>query len=109
MSEKLQPVKDVVGLAISVAELVDSAADGVVLGDLFQVLGVLKKIEPAVSAVKSGVLLDLYKTFTQAEQEELKTWFNEEFDITNNNVEAVIEQAWGVVLGLGELVKLIKP
>lgn len=109
MSEKLQPVKDVVSLAVSVAELVDSAMDGVVVGDLFQVLGVLKKIQPAVAAVKSGNLLDVYKSLSEGEQQELSTWFNSELDITNNDVEAAIEQAWVVVLGLGELVKLIKP
>ena len=105
----VQGIKDVVGLGVGVAELVDAVADGVSLGDIMSVVGLLKKVKPAIDAVKSGTLLDEYKSLTAEDQDDLKKWMEVELDLKDDKVELVIEQAWGVVLGLGELVKLVKP
>lgn len=105
----VQEVKDVVGLGVGVAELVDAVADGVSLGDVMQLVGLLKKVKPAIDAVKSGKLLDEVKALDQASQDELKKWFEEELDLKDDKVELVVEQAWGVVLGLSELIKVVKP
>jgi hypothetical protein len=104
-----QNIKDVVLLGVSVAELVDSVADGVSLGDVFSVVGVLKKVKPAIDAVKSGKLIDEYKALDQAGKDELVKWFEEELDLKDDKVEAMIEQAWKVVVDLNDLVKLLKP
>lgn len=104
-----QVIKDVVSPVIAVGHLIDSAADGVSLGDIMGVVGVLKKVKPAIDAIKSGKLVDEYKALDETGKAELAAWFNSEFDITNDSVEAAVEQAWVVVLGLSELVKLIKP
>lgn len=105
----VQEIKDVVNLAIGVGELVDAVSDGVSLGDVMQLVGLLKKVKPAVDAVKSGKLLDQVKQLDQASQDELKKWFEAELDLKDDAMEQVIEQAWVVVLGLSELVKLVKP
>lgn len=105
----VQVIKDVVSLPIAVAELVDAVSDGVSIGEVLSVVGVLKKVKPAVDAIKTGTLLDVYKTLSVAEQAELAKWGEEEFDLKNDQLEKAIEQGWVVVLGLGELVKLVKP
>lgn len=105
----VQEIKDVVNLAIGVGELVDAVSDGVSLGDVMQLVGLLKKVKPAVDAVKSGKLIDQVKQLDQASQDELKKWFEAELDLKDDAMEQVIEQAWVVVLGLSELVKLVKP
>lgn len=104
-----QEIKDLILLPISVAELVDSVADGVSIGDVFSVVGVLKKVKPAIDAVKSGKLIDEYKNLDQAGKDDLVKWFDEELDLKEDKIEAVIEQAWAVVVDLNDLVKLIKP
>lgn len=106
---QVQEIKDVVGLAIGVAELVDSAADGVSLNDIFAVVGVLKKVKPAVDAIKSGKLVDEYAALDASAKSELVAWFGSELDIKDDQVEAVIDQVWAVVLDLNDLVGLLKP
>lgn len=105
----VENIKDVVGLGIGVAELIDSVADGVSLGDIFGVVGVLKKVKPAIDAVKTGKLIDEYAALQETEKQELVKWFEVELDVKNDQVELVIEQAWKVALDLNDLVKLIKP
>lgn len=104
-----QEIKDVVGCAISIAELVDSVADGISLGDILSVVGVLKKVKPAVDAVSSGKLLDEYKNLDQASKDDLVKWFESELDLKEDSIEQVVESGWKVVLELSELLKLVKP
>jgi hypothetical protein len=104
----IQEIKNVVGLGIGVAELVDSVADGVSLGDVFSVVGVLKSVKPAIDAIKGGKLLDQYASLTQAEKEDLAKWFDAEFDIKNDKVELVVEQVYKAVLELSELASMVK-
>ena len=104
-----QKIKDVVSPAIAVAHLVDAAADGVSIGDIMGVVGVLKKVKPAIDAVKSGDLVNDYKNLDEAGKAELKAWFESELEMKNDNIEQAIEQAFVVILGLSELVKLLKP
>lgn len=104
-----QEIKDLISPVISVAQLIDEVADGVSLADILKVVGVLKKVKPAIDAVKSGKLVDEYKNLDEAAKAELAAWFNSELDLKNDQVEAAIEQAWLVLLSLNELVKLLKP
>lgn len=104
---EVQELKDVVALGIGVAELLDSVADGVSLGDILSVVGVLKKVKPAVDGIKSGKALDEYRALDDASKAELSAWFNAEFKITNDKVEQVIEQGFVAVLALNELLVLI--
>jgi hypothetical protein len=106
---QVQEIKDVVQLGISVVELVDSVADGVSLGDIFQVVGVLKKVKPAIDAVKSGKLLDEYKALDQTSKDELVKWFDSELELKEDKVEAVVEQVWAVILDLNSLAGMVKP
>lgn len=106
---QVQEIKDVMAFGIGVAELIDSVADGVSLGDIFSVVGVLKKVKPAIDAVKSGKLLDEYVKLDQAGKDELIKWFDAEFDIKEDKAEMVIEQVWVAVLDLNDLVQLVKP
>ena len=104
-----QEIKDVVILGVSVAELVDAVTDGVSIADILSIVGVLKKVKPAIAAVKSGVLLDEYKNLNQVEKDELVSWFELELDLKDDAVELAIEAAWKLVLNLNELVLIIKP
>lgn len=106
---QVQEIKDVVELGISVVELIDAVTDGVSLGDVLSVVGVLKKVKPAIDAVKTGKLLDEYVALDQAAKDELIKWFDTDLSISNVNVEKVIEQVWAVVLDLNDLAALIKP
>lgn len=106
---QVQEIKDVVSLGIGVAELVDAVADGVSIGDIWSLVGLLKKVKPALDAVKSGKLLDEYKNLDQPSKDDLIAWFDAELDLKDDKVEQVIESAWSVVVGLGDLVKVVKP
>lgn len=100
-------IKAVVGLGIGVAELVDSVADGVSIGDLLKVVGVLKEVKPAIDAIKSGGVLAEYKALDDASRASLNAWFDSEFDLKEDKIEAVVEQAFSVVVQLSELSKLL--
>lgn len=104
-----QEIKDVVAPVIGIAELVDAVADGVSIGDVLSVVGVLKKVKPAIDAIKSGKLVDEYAKLDQAAKDELVAWFATELDIKDDKIEQAIEQSWKVILDLNDLVKLIKP
>lgn len=104
---QVQELKDVCALAIGVAELLDNVADGVSLGDIISVVGVLKKVKPAVDAIKSGKALEEFRALDDMAKAEVGNWFNEEFEISNDKVESVIEQAFVSLLALNELLVLI--
>lgn len=105
----VENIKNVGSFGIGVIELIDNVADGVSLGDVFSVVGVLKKVKPAIDAVKGGKLLAEYANLQETEKQELTSWFETELDVKNDKVEQVIEQTWKVVLELNELVKIVKP
>lgn len=104
---QVQEIKDVVSLAIGIGELLDSVADGVSLGDIFQVVGVLKKVKPAIDAVKSGKIVDELKALDQPAKDDLEAWFVAEFDIKSDQVEAVVEQGFKAILELTSLLDLL--
>lgn len=105
----IQKVKDVVGLGIGVAKLVEEAADGITLGEVMGMVGLLKKVKPAIDAVKDGQALVQYLALDDAGKQELSQWFDSELDMKDDKVEQVVEQSFKVALELNELVKLIKP
>lgn len=104
-----QAIKDAVSLAIGVAKLVDDSLGGISFAEVFELLGVLKEVKPAIEAVKSGNLWDEYKGLDQPAKDELIIWFDTNFKIKEANVQTVVEQAWKAVLDLSDLAKSLKP
>ena len=104
-----EEIKAVVAPVLGVAALIEDAADGVSLSEIYQLVGVLKKIQPAVASIKSGKVVAQYANLDDAGKADLQAWFEKEFDLKNDNVEKVVEQAWQVALSLSDLAKLLKP
>lgn len=108
MSEKLgvSEVKDVLGLAISLGELVEALSDGVGISDIGKLVTVVRKAPSAVSALKSGKVLPELKDLDAQEKEELKAWAATEFDLENDKVEAAVESGLNVAIDLCDLLKI---
>lgn len=104
---QVQEIKDVVGLGIGVAQLVDSAAAGLSFSQVFGVIGVLKQVKPAIEAVKSGKLLAEFQDLDDAEKADLVSWFDSSFQIKEQDVEQLIEKIWLAVLSLSDLAKIL--
>lgn len=104
-----QEIKDVVAPVLGVAALIEDAADGVSLSEIWQLVSVLKKVQPAVAAIKSGKVVAEYTALDEAGKADLQAWFEKEFDLKNDNIEKAVEQAWQVALELSDLAKLLKP
>ena len=69
-------------------------------------LGLITKIPGAISDAK-----DAYKEWLDlddAEIVEIKAYFKEKFDLPDDKVEEIFEEVWGILLGLGKLINLIK-
>ena len=101
----IEEVKAVVNCGLSVGELVDALADGVGLGDIGALVRAGKSVKPAIDAVKSGKIIPEIKDLDESEKAELKMWAGEEFDISNDDLEAKIEQGFNFGVDLLELVK----
>jgi len=50
-----------------------------------------------------SVIKDEYIALTPEQKEELVEWFNEEFDIVNEDAEAVVELIFSVIINLGSV------
>ena len=104
-----QEIKDVVAPVVGVAQLIEDAADGVSLAEIYQLVSVLKKIQPSVAAIKSGKVVAQYANLDDVGKADLGAWFDKELDLKNDNVEKIVEQAWSIALSLSDLAKLLKP
>lgn len=104
----IQELKDVVNCGICLGELVDALSDGVGLSDIGAALRAAKSVKPAIDAVKSGLIVPELKDLDESEKAELKTFVGEEFDISNDGIEEVIEKAINVVIELSDILKAVQ-
>lgn len=105
MSVGVDNLKAVVALGLHLGELIDSLSDGVGLSDIGPALRVAKSVKPAIDAVGGGKLVAELKDLSDEEKAELKAFVESEFDISNDNLEQMIEKAIGVVVDLSDIVK----
>lgn len=108
MPEKMgiAELKSVIGLGLALGELVESLADGVGLSDIGSLLSVAKKVSPAITAIKSGLLLPELKDLSDLEKAELKSYVANEFVLKNESLELAIEKGLHVAIDLSELLKV---
>ena len=68
--------------------------------------GLITKIPGAIGNAKDSYLewLDL----DDVEIVEIKAYFADKFDLANDKVEEIFEEVWGILIGLGKLVNLLK-
>ena len=102
----IEEVKLALGLGISVGELVESLADGIGLSDIGKLVSVVKHAPSAISSIKSGKIIPELKDLDEAEKTELKDYLKEEFDLSDDNLEAKIEAGLFVVIDLCGLLKI---
>ena len=105
MSLGIQEVKAVVKMGLAIGELVDSLSDGLSLSDLGPALRVAKSVKPAIDALKSGQLLPELEDLSDDEREELKQFVADEFDISNDSLEAAVEKGLQIAIDLSKLVE----
>lgn len=97
-------LKVLVGGILSVTELVFSVADGFSFGLIGKLVDVAKKAGPALAAAPQAALQ--YMQMSDDEALDVENYVVAEFDIENDKVEAVIEQALKVAVELRSLVAL---
>jgi len=73
-----------------------------VIGSLGLITKVPKIIGDAKEAYEEWLDLDV------TEVAEIKAYFADKFDLPNDRVEAIFEEVWGILLGLGKLINLLK-
>lgn len=105
MSLGIQEVKDVVRMGLCIGELVDALSDGIGLSDLGALLRAAKSVKPAIDALRSGQLLPELKDLSDAEREELKAFIADEFDLSNDALEAAIEKGLQIAIDLSKLIE----
>ena len=104
MALGIQETKEMVGFLISLGEgIAESLEDGKIsLGDLGNFLDAAKAVLPAIGGVNQvgAELLDL----TDEEKADLSDYIEEEFDLDNTQVEAILEEGLGIALEILQFV-----
>jgi hypothetical protein len=100
-------LKALVSLGLSAGELLAGLSDGVGFDDVTKLIDVARKAGPGLAGAK--LAFDEYKNMSDAEAADLEAFVVADFDIKDDAVESVIEQALKVVIELHELVKLFAP
>jgi hypothetical protein len=100
-------VKSVLKLGLSVGELVDSLSDGVGISDLKPLIKAGVSVKDGIAAIKSGKLVPELKDLDEAEKAELKQFAKDNFDISDDALEATIESGLNVAVDLCDLLKAV--
>lgn len=97
----IKELQDLVFFGLKVMELVDKLADGFQLGDLGKILETAK----AAPAGLKGAALALaeYKSMSDADALALEQFIQSNFDISNDSIEGVIEEALDLLIRLHSL------
>jgi len=104
----MENLKDALTVLINISEKTDEAledgrvsiAEGISIA--FSAVGLIKVIKNIKSLVAE------FKALTPEERTELAEWFSVEFDIQDDNLEAIIEEIFAVLLQLGGLLDSVK-
>lgn len=100
-------LKALVSFALSCGELVADLADGVSFSLISKLVAVAREAGPALSGAATALVQ--YANMTDAEAADLEQFVVTEFDIDQNDIEAVVEGALKLAIQLHELVKYLLP
>lgn len=99
-------LKAVLNLAFVLAKIGEQAAKGIKVGLLVHVWALVKAAPPAISAIKSGLVIKEFKELDEAEQTELIAWTADNFDLENDNAEVLVENGLGMIYKLSNLLNI---
>ena len=100
----IENLRSAIGTVIAVAKSVNKslADDGKISG--WEWMGIGMKSLGFIKVVTSAKeILAEYKDLDEDERTDLNVWFKEEFDITNDNLELLIEELFDALLSLGNM------
>ena len=104
MEKGIEKIKKALGSVIKVAEKYDEAKEDNKV-TAWEWAGIGFSAVGLIGAVKDRKeILDEYKDLDDAERDELHTYFVEEFDIRNDEVEAKIEKGFEFLLKIEEAI-----
>jgi len=78
----------------------------VVITEILGSIGLLTKIPGLIRAAKPAY--EEWLDLDEAEKTDLKDYFREQFDLTNDKIEAAVEAAWEIVLAIGALISILE-
>lgn len=100
----IEKLKALVGLGLSVGELVAELSDGFDFGDLPEIVAAAREAKALGGAAAA---LQEYLDLDDAEKMEMTEFVIAEFDLKNDNIEAIVEQAVAVAIQLSDLAALL--
>lgn len=103
----LNELKEVVLAILKIAELVEKLADGFQLSDLLKLYEVAKAFPAALKNVDQA--LEVYTKMTDAEAVDIEMYARENFNLSDDTVEAFLLQGFNIIIELRGLVSLLKP
>lgn len=104
----MEHLKSALTTVIKIAEKADDAlADGKIsiaegIGIAFSAIGLIKVVK------NINKIVDDFDGLTNQSRAELITWFKNEFDIRNDNVEDIVEMIFAALVNLGEVFDALK-
>jgi hypothetical protein len=103
----IEQTKEVLGLGLSVGQLIAGLSDGIGIKDIGALVSVIKRVPSAISAIKSGQIIPELKDLEDSEKSELKSYVSANFDIDDDKIEAAVEAGLYVAIDLSDLIKVI--
>ncbi len=73
-----------------------------------EIVGSLNLLFKVPSIIASApIAFDEWQEIDESEAAELKAYFAEKFDIADDKIEAAVEEAWQILLHIGNLIELL--
>ena len=107
IKEEQKELKKLLGFGLSVIELVADISDGISFSIIAKLVAVAKDAKVALSGAQAA--LDQYKAMSDAEALELEQFVQDELDISQDNVEAMIESILSWVIQLHSIFQQLLP
>lgn len=98
IAENQKELKKLLGFGMSVIELVADISDGIGFSIIAKLVQVAKEAKPALAGAEAA--LAQYKAMSDAEAVELEQFVQDELDISQDKVEAMIESILSWIIQL---------
>lgn len=102
----IKELKELVGLGLSLGELAAALSDGIGIDDADEAIQVAMRAVPGIDGAAAA--LAEYKAMTDEQAKELEDYVMADFDIANDSVEAAVEGALTILIGLHKIFPLFK-